>query len=831
MPLNNDELSQLWNYHRRIQNESAFPTLVYRLIEQLPGRLTGRLQREFNTLLQRWRNQPTRANSDNLFNWINRFRHHTPLYDHFYDYMMAPTYERRSALENIPRANEETEIENNSAESEDEDSTISADPGDIGDIESGDEEDGQNGNGRNPYALLEQKGHEGKFTAQFKARKPHLRHLKTLGEFAHYILTHPTEFNKISKQRANYYRNLIERKGGMFKSKKSPQEKRYDSVEIDLPATQNMIQRQIEINQQKKALTLSHLKSQHKKQEQKKQEQNILYNLKRREYGKNFNPEMIMDNIKLKKEEKINELYNKWATNQPMTENEKREYLELTTPRGNGRKKGGMFKKNPITKLKEEFNELWNKKIRILQGLNDYILDKIEDNRGLLQASQLYDEYKNTATEVLRQSSELIRQLNNLKRDVLETDGMTEENKRTLILNKIGKLRGLSEEISNVKSEYDDIWKSIIPRARTANRTMGESIVTALPFVSADYDYVEEEDDLPEKLLRENRAISTTSSISPSIEVPTMSSQPLRSMPIDRLIQTFQEQSVNGNNPNQALINELTQIQNTMHATLSQDQRVDESLKRHGFGRLKRGGLSKKMMKDLRAYHRQVGGKISTKDFNLMLKETYKKPQDRDKHIGDYYIDESLSTPENVVYHNPKTGETKVAYRGTEGTLKDWGNNALYTFGLHNRSKRYKRSNDIQKQVEQKYGTQNLDVLGHSQSGAYAQEIGKNAKNVIVLNPATHPGYTPKTKNTTVVRSTGDAVSGLKYLNPLNWGKKKTADVEIKAETYNPVTEHMPNILERLPEDQILGNGRKRKVNKKLRRLCNCCGAKCIYCR
>jgi len=30
------------------------------------------------------------------------------------------------------------------------------------------------------------------------------------------------------------------------------------------------------------------------------------------------------------------------------------------------------------------------------------------------------------------------------------------------------------------------------------------------------------------------------------------------------------------------------------------------------------------MMKDLRAYHRQVGGKISTKDFNLMLKETYK---------------------------------------------------------------------------------------------------------------------------------------------------------------------------------------------------------------
>ena len=229
------------------------------------------------------------------------------------------------------------------------------------------------------------------------------------------------------------------------------------------------------------------------------------------------------------------------------------------------------------------------------------------------------------------------------------------------------------------------------------------------------------------------------------------------------------------------------------------------------------GGISPKMMDDLRKYNRQIGGKISAKDFELMLQETYKSPDKRDKNIGDYNIDESLSTPENVVYHNPKTGETKVAYRGTEGTLKDWGNNALYAFGLHNTSKRYKRSNEIQKQVEQKYGTQNLDVLGHSQSGAYAQEIGKNAKNVIVLNPATHPGYTPKTKNATVVRSTGDAVSGLKYLNPLNWGKKKTADVEIKAETYNPIEEHMPSVLERLPEEQMLGEGRtyKQKFNKK----------------
>ena len=550
----------------------------------------------------------------------------------------------------------------------------------------------------NPY----EEAHWGSFTKQWKNRKPEYKNYDTLEKFADFILANPSKFNKISKQRSHFYKNLIERKGGMFK-------------------------------------------------------------------------------------------------------------------------------KNPITKLKEEFNLLWNRQIRILQGLNDYILDKIEDNRGLLQASQLYDDYKNAATEVLRRSSELIRQLNNLKRDILETDGMTEENKQIFILNKIGKLRELSEEISNVKSKYDDIWQSTTPRGiRTTTRDYAPAILLEDPnqtIEAREYDESDWENSYP-------ITVEPIQSSATNVPVTLISSQPLRSLPIGQLIQTFQEQSVNGNNANQALINELNQIQGSMHATLSQDQRVDEALKRHGFGRPKRGGLSKKMMKDLRAYHRQVGGKISTKDFNLMLKETYKKPQDRDKHIGDYYIDESLSTPENVVYHNPKTGETKVAYRGTEGTLKDWGNNALYAFGLHNTSKRYKRSNEIQKQVEQKYGTQNLDVLGHSQSGAYAQEIGKNAKNVIVLNPATHPGYTPKTKNATVVRSKGDAVSGLKYLNPLNWGKKKTADVEIEAKTYNPVTEHLPSVLERLPEDQMLGEGRKRKRvkrNKNLRRLCNC--GMCAYCR
>ena len=214
-------------------------------------------------------------------------------------------------------------------------------------------------------------------------------------------------------------------------------------------------------------------------------------------------------------------------------------------------------------------------------------------------------------------------------------------------------------------------------------------------------------------------------------------------------------------------------------------------------------------------YNKKYGGKISAKEFELMLKESYKKPNERQP-IGDYIIDPSLSTDENIVYYNPKTKEVKNVYRGTEGTLKDWGNNMLYTMGLHKYSGRYKRANDIQKKVEEKYGTDNLDVLAHSQSGAFTQELGKNAKNVVVLNPATHPLYTPKSKNSTIVRSSGDLVSNMHKLNPLNYFKK--SDVTIKAKTNNPITEHMPTVLEGLDPNMILGNGR-RKMHKSLKLL------------
>jgi len=578
--MDDDILNNLWtdiqSGYSTILNDSIFSTLVYRLIHQYSLQIniipSGQLYTTFNTLLNTLRQSPTRENHDNLFNWIYITFHNLNEYQSFEDYLM-----NQDDAQNI-----EVDIPVNPEEGESDVELTSL----FGDE---DDEDQQNGNGRNPYALL--KEHEGKFTAQFKARKPHLRHLKSLKEFAHYILANPTEFNKISKQRANYYRNLIERKGGMKRGK---------------------------------GLT------------------------------RNF-ARMLYD----------------WY--------------------------------DPLNK----------------KSFEDF--QRIHQTRAIEDANE-------------------------------------EENYRRLLADK--ELLKAEKELQKAREKHKDTT-DIIEKIKSRKLELAYNYMSN--WTEDNAEYMEARRAVPPEALEDWEEVG---------EVP---------MDIGR------------------------------------------------------GRLSKKckamyggqMMKDLYSYHRQIGGKmtvsqfqkflggkISTKDFNLMLTESYKKPQDR-KNIGDYHIDESLSTPESVVYHNPKTNETKVAYRGTEGTLKDWGNNALYTFGLHNKSKRYKRANETQKKVEQKYGTDQLDVLGHSQSGAFSQEIGKNAKNVVVLNPASHPLYTPKTKNTTVVRSKGDSVSALKYLNPFNWGKK--ADVEIEAKTYNPVTEHMPSVLERLPEDQMLGEGRtyKQKFNKK----------------
>ena len=197
------------------------------------------------------------------------------------------------------------------------------------------------------------------------------------------------------------------------------------------------------------------------------------------------------------------------------------------------------------------------------------------------------------------------------------------------------------------------------------------------------------------------------------------------------------------------------------------------------------------------------GGKISASSLNKMINSSYKSRKDADADIDGYTLDTALSTKKAKVYFD-KNGKAVVVHRGTAGTASDWMNNAAYLTGLYKHTDRYKQGKAVQEAAEAKYGAENIDTVGHSQSGILARELGKNTKNIITVNPASL--FQKQADNETVIRSSLDPVSFLQQ-GPVN---------TIKAETYNPLTEHSSNILQRVDPNTQYGSGFSvRKAHKK----------------
>jgi hypothetical protein len=199
---------------------------------------------------------------------------------------------------------------------------------------------------------------------------------------------------------------------------------------------------------------------------------------------------------------------------------------------------------------------------------------------------------------------------------------------------------------------------------------------------------------------------------------------------------------------------------------------------------------------------RVKGGAISAKDLKALHQSAYKK--DKDKQIGDWEIDESISKPTAVVYVNQKTKQPIVIHRGTEGTLKDWSNNLAYVAGLSKKTQRYKDSEAVQKQAEEKYG----DTLtsAHSQGAIYSK-LAKNKKGIIDINPASMGEVA--TEGTTI-RAKNDPVSLLAGLT--NVFRKSDKNITTSAKV-NPLEAHSLNILDELG-DKELGAGLKGRGKK-----------------
>ena len=202
------------------------------------------------------------------------------------------------------------------------------------------------------------------------------------------------------------------------------------------------------------------------------------------------------------------------------------------------------------------------------------------------------------------------------------------------------------------------------------------------------------------------------------------------------------------------------------------------------------------------------GGALPVKDIKELLKHSYdKQPSSH----GDYELDPELSGQRVQVYKKKGSNQAVVVHRGTQG-IHDWGNDLKYALGFDiSNSNRLKHARDIQQKAEAKYGANNISTLGHSLGSKIARDVGQNSNEIINLNPAIAPQDVnkPKSDKEYDIRTSLDPVSALSNLT------QNTNTITIPSQTFNPLTEHSTDTLDRLPQDQQIGRGHIKKMPMK----------------
>jgi len=203
------------------------------------------------------------------------------------------------------------------------------------------------------------------------------------------------------------------------------------------------------------------------------------------------------------------------------------------------------------------------------------------------------------------------------------------------------------------------------------------------------------------------------------------------------------------------------------------------------------------------------GGKIQVKYLDTLLNESYKSKDKTATNIDDRYIlDNELSTDKTKIYVDRNTNDIAMVNRGTSD-FKDVITDAKLIFGYND--KRFNEPKEILNKVKKKYTDKNIDLLGHSLGAKIAETLGDDpqVKNIITLNkPTTPKDLIKKTKINDKqydIRTKGDLVSALQ---PLQADKN---DIIIKSDTKNPYTEHKIDVLDRLPQDLVIGTGLNNK--------------------
>jgi len=207
------------------------------------------------------------------------------------------------------------------------------------------------------------------------------------------------------------------------------------------------------------------------------------------------------------------------------------------------------------------------------------------------------------------------------------------------------------------------------------------------------------------------------------------------------------------------------------------------------------------------------GGSLKPPEIKMFLQASYEEkapPQ-----INDYMLDEKLSNLYGKVYVNESLKKIVLAFRGTgmENLGTDWLNNGIWAMSsvAYKLTPRYQTALKMYNSAIKKYKGYKFELVGHSQSGIIVNNLcSSKVQNCMSLNPA-YKNASLK-DNEYIIRSTGDVVSKLaapkKYLNSIlypNWSKEHQINIDDK--TGNPITEHKPDILDRLDQERVIGRG------------------------
>ena len=195
----------------------------------------------------------------------------------------------------------------------------------------------------------------------------------------------------------------------------------------------------------------------------------------------------------------------------------------------------------------------------------------------------------------------------------------------------------------------------------------------------------------------------------------------------------------------------------------------------------------------------KIGGSLKVSDIKKFIEDSKNEsPIAFDNWVLDY----DLSTHYVKVYTNKNSNQVVIMHRGTNDFY-----DVLTDVGLavnHKKGYRFDSSKQIQQLAEEKYGPENISVLGYSLGGLLAEMYaGPDVKEIITFNKALVPYDLNRDlpPNQYDIRTKNNLVSILKNV------KKHKNDVIISSESYSPLTEHKADTLDRIPGNTLVGNG------------------------